>query len=159
MLVFIPVNVFLHTHIYMAALMVRLHKQRDVATLSSSLVNHKSLQYYIMRLKSATTNSRWKPNFGHNFLHLQSKTLSVFVCVYAGAGSYASGGINTQQQQAGGRILTRLCLPHTRVWSVGNLPTVNHGEATQVGNHQTAWLLVSVLRGIYFSVTRHQRQI
>lgn len=49
-----------------------------------------------------------------------------------------------------GGVLTWLCLPHTGVWSVGNLPTVNHGEATQVGNHQTAWLLVSVLRGDLF---------
>lgn len=33
------------------------------------------------------------------------------------------------------------------------------GRRPKLGNHQAAWLLVSVLRGIYFAVTRHQRQI
>lgn len=59
--------------------------------------------------------------------------VQVCACVCRWSLCYASWGINTQQQQAGGRILTRLCLPHTRVWSLGNLPAVNHREATQVG--------------------------
>lgn len=58
-----------------------------------------------------------------------------------------------------GHRLCRLCSFDICVWSAGNLPTVNHRQATQVGNHQGVWLGVSVLRRIYLSATRYQRQI
>jgi len=66
----------------------------------------------------------------------------VFCGLFAGAHLplYASAGIKTHRVGVcvcvGGELLT-LCLPHTRVWSASNLQTVNQGEATQVGNHQT----------------------
>lgn len=65
--------------------------------------------------------------------------MSVFVCLAVFV-LYASACIKTDWMEVGARVcegvLTSLCLPHTRVWSASNLPTVNQEEATQVGNHQ-----------------------
>lgn len=116
--------------------------EHNVAYSSSSLLGHKSLQYYVTIHQNNRLQPRAKLLSQVSALGEQTSDVCVRVCDCVRACvcvcrcwfCYASRGINTQQQQqAGGRILTRLCLPHTRVWSLGNLPAVNHREATQVG--------------------------